>query len=76
MSVRLFKSLLYKASQLRRLIDEEQRSRWSDRFRLLRLKKMHLALLDRIQRLSSEDLGIPALKRKKVRLNKSQPHTA
>ena len=49
MSVRLFKSLLYKASQIRKLIEDEQRSRWSDRFRLLRLKKMHLALMDRIQ---------------------------
>lgn len=70
MSVRLFKSLLYKASQIRKLIEDEQRSRWSDRFRLLRLKKMHLALMDRIQRLAAS--GLPLPERQPVRLYKSR----
>ena len=74
MSVRLFKSLLYKSSQLRKTIEEEQRSRWSDRFRLLRLKKLHLALLDRIQRLAAA--GLPAPERQPVRLYKSRQHPA
>lgn len=54
MSARLFKSLLYKSAQLDETIEREQKRPLPDRFRLLRLKKLRLAIKDRLQRLILE----------------------
>lgn len=51
MSVRLFKSLLYKSTQIQQEIEQEHQSVWPDRFRLLKLKKIRLSIKDRLQRL-------------------------
>lgn len=52
MSVKLFRSLLYKSTQIDRQIEQEQKLRWPDRFRLLRLKKLRLAIKDRLHRMA------------------------
>ena len=51
MSVRLFKSLLYKSTQIQQEIEQEHKRLWPDRFRLLRLKKIRLSIKDRLQRM-------------------------
>lgn len=51
MSVRLFKSLLYKSTQIQQQIEQEHKSPWPDRFRLLKLKKIRLSIKDRLQRM-------------------------
>lgn len=51
MSVRLFKSLLYKSTQIQQEIEQEHQRRWPDRFRLLKLKKIRLSIKDRLQRM-------------------------
>ncbi len=51
MSARLFQSLLYKSAQLDETIEREHKRPLPDRFRLLRLKKLRLAIKDRLQRL-------------------------
>lgn len=49
MSVRLFKSLLYKSTQIQQQIEREHARPWPDRFRLLKLKKIRLSIKDRLQ---------------------------
>jgi uncharacterized protein YdcH (DUF465 family) len=51
MSVKLFQSLLYKSAQLDETIEREQKRPLPDRFRLIRLKKLRLAIKDRLHRL-------------------------
>jgi hypothetical protein len=51
MSVRLFKSLLYKSAQIQQAIKREHQRRWPDRFRLLKLQKIRLSITDRLQRI-------------------------
>lgn len=51
MSVRLFKSLLYKSTQIQQKIEQEHKRLWPDRFRLLKLKKIRLSIKDRLQRM-------------------------
>ena len=51
MSVRLFKSLLYKSTQIQQQIEREHARPWPDRFRLLKLKKIRLSIKDRLQRM-------------------------
>jgi len=51
MSVRLFKSLLYKSTQIQQQIEQEHQSPWPDRLRLLKLKKIRLSIKDRLQRM-------------------------
>lgn len=51
MSVRLFRSLLYKSTQIQQEIEQEHRRPWPDRFRLLKLKKIRLSMKDRLQRM-------------------------
>jgi len=48
MSVRLFKALLYKSSQIQQKIEDEGRCRWPDNLRLLKLKKLRLKIKDRL----------------------------
>lgn len=51
MSVRLFKSLLFKSTQIEQEIEQERQRRLPDTFRLIRLKKIRLSIKDRLQRL-------------------------
>lgn len=50
MSVRLFKSLLFKSTRIQQEIEREQTRPWPDRWRLLKLKKIRLAIKDRMER--------------------------
>lgn len=50
MSVRLFKSLLFKSTRIQQEIEREQARTWPDRWRLLKLKKIRLAIKDRMER--------------------------
>ena len=54
MSVRLVKSLFFKSAQIQQEIDKEQRRVRPDQFRLLKLKKIRLAIKDRIYRAVTE----------------------
>jgi uncharacterized protein YdcH (DUF465 family) len=65
MSVKLFKSLLIKSAQIDREIEKEHNRHWPDWMRLLRLKKLRLAIKDNLARL----LKNPATAQK-VRPNK------
>ena len=51
MSVRHFKSLLFKSAQIQQEIEKEQNRRWPDWMRLLKLKKIRLAIKDRMERI-------------------------
>lgn len=51
MSVRLFKSLLFKATLIQRQIEDEHKRVRPDHFRLLKLKKIRLAIKDRLARI-------------------------
>jgi hypothetical protein len=51
MSVRYLKSLLVRSAKIQEHIEHEQKRRWPDQFRLLRMKKIRLAIKDRIMRL-------------------------
>ena len=53
MSVKLFKALLYKSSQIQQKIEEESGRRWPDSLRLLKLKKLRLRIKDRLLHLIS-----------------------
>lgn len=50
MSVRLFKSLLFKSTHIQQEIEREQTKTWPDRWRLLKLKKIRLSIKDRMER--------------------------
>ncbi len=50
MSVRLFKSLLFKSTRIQQEIEREQTKTWPDRWRLLKLKKIRLSIKDRMER--------------------------
>jgi uncharacterized protein YdcH (DUF465 family) len=49
MSVQHFKSLLYKSTQIQKAIEKEQSRRLPDWMFLLKLKKLRLAIKDRLQ---------------------------
>ncbi|MCE7887668.1 MAG: DUF465 domain-containing protein [Alphaproteobacteria bacterium PRO2] len=51
MSVHHFKSLLFKSAQIQEEIEKEQNRRWPDWMRLLKLKKIRLAIKDRMERI-------------------------
>lgn len=50
MSVRYFKSLLFKSARIQQEIEREQVKSWPDRWRLIKLKKIRLAIKDRMER--------------------------
>lgn len=58
MSVRLFKSLLYKSTKIQQEIDQEHKRPWPDPFRLLKLKKIRLSIKDRLQRLIAKHKSV------------------
>lgn len=51
MSFRHFKSLLFKSAQIQQEIEREHQRRWPDWMRLLKLKKLRLAIKDRMERI-------------------------
>lgn len=57
MSVQHFKSLLFKSTRIQQEIDREHQRRWPDWMRLLKLKKIRLAIKDRMQRLLNQGLS-------------------
>ena len=54
MSVQHFKSLLFKSARLQEEIEKEQKRCWPDRLRLLKLKKIRLAIKDRLERIARD----------------------
>lgn len=55
MSVQHFKSLLFRSAKIQEEIEREHKRRWPDWIRLLKLKKLRLAIKDRIERLVAYD---------------------
>lgn len=49
MSMKLFKSLLFKSMRIEKEIEKESKRSWKDHIRLVKLKKMRLAIKDQIQ---------------------------
>lgn len=49
MSFEYFKSLLHRSNLIQKEIDEEQKRKWPDKFRLIKLKKIRLFIKDRLQ---------------------------
>lgn len=54
MSVQYFKSLLFKSTQIQQEIEKEHQRRWPDWMRLLKLKKLRLAIKDRMERIVND----------------------
>lgn len=54
MSVQHFKSLLFKSTQIQQEIEKEQNRRLPDWMRLLKLKKLRLAIKDRLQEIARQ----------------------
>jgi len=54
MSVQHFKSLLFKSAQIQEEIEKEHKRRLPDWVRLLKLKKIRLAIKDRLQRIARD----------------------
>lgn len=50
MSDKLFKSLLFKSARIQQEIEREQSRPWPDSWRLIKLKKIRLAIRDRMER--------------------------
>jgi len=71
MSLKHFKSMLMKSAQIQRAIEHEQQRRWPDWIRLLRLKKVRLAIKDRIMRLAHQPWKI-APRKAQLRYRKLQ----
>jgi hypothetical protein len=51
MSIQHFKSLLFRFAKIQEEIEKEHRRPWPDWMRLLKLKKIRLAIKDRMERL-------------------------
>ena len=52
MSIRYFKSLLFKSTMIQEEIERENQRRWPNWIRLLKLKKLRLAIKDRMARIA------------------------
>lgn len=57
MSFKYFKSLLFKSAQIQHEIDKEQGRRWPDSLRLIKLKKIRLAIKDRMERIIQQGIA-------------------
>ena len=58
MSVRHFKSLLFRSSSIQYEIEREQQRLAPDRFRLIKLKKIRLMIKDRLQRIAERHQAV------------------
>jgi uncharacterized protein YdcH (DUF465 family) len=54
MSIQRFKSLLFRSTKIQKEIEREHQSRWPNWLRLLKLKKLRLAIKDSMERLVHE----------------------
>lgn len=64
MSVQRFKSLLLKATQIQHEIEKEQRRSFPDWLRLLKLKKLRLAIKDKLHNFADHQTNILKMKSK------------
>jgi len=64
MSAKRFRSLLFKSAQLQQEIDKEHSRRMPDWMRLLKLKKLRLAMKDRMEKIAKQK--VRAKKRRKT----------
>lgn len=76
MSVRLFKSLLFKSTRIQQEIEREQARTWPDRWRLLKLKKIRLAIKDRMERVIQYGMTGEKTRLKPVRITMPDRRTA
>ena len=67
MSLQHFRSLLLKSTLIQQAIDQEHQRRWPNWIRLLKLKKLRLAIKDRLSRLAYTR-PIPALQPARVKI--------
>lgn len=65
MSIKHFKSLLFKSSQIQAEIEKESSQKSQNWVRLLKLKKMRLAIKDRLHRMYQEHANSIMDRRKK-----------
>lgn len=54
MSVQLMTALLMRSAKIQQKIENEQRRRWPDGIKLIKLKKLRLSIKDRLLRLLNE----------------------
>lgn len=73
MSVQHFKSLLIKYAQIQQKIDKEHQRRLPDWIRLLKLKKIRLAIKDRLVHMMSNGTKNGHKKFNSVRIKTKQP---
>lgn len=59
MSVKLMTALMMRSAKIQQKIEDEQRRRWPDMLRLLKLKKLRLAIKDRLMRLVHDGRARP-----------------
>lgn len=52
MSLRFLKSLIMKSAKIQQMIEDENKRKWPDTFRLLKLKKIRLTIKDKIFQLT------------------------
>lgn len=72
MSVHHFKSLLFRSAKIQEEIEKEHQSRWPNWMRLLKLKKLRLAIKDRMERLAYRS---SSGKRSAIKAKARLPHT-
>ena len=76
MSVKLFKSLLFKSTRIQKEIEREQARPWPDRWRLLKLKKIRLVIKDRMERVIQYGMTGQSARLQPVRVTMPDRHTA
>lgn len=76
MSVRLFKSLLFKSTRIQQEIEREHSRPWPDRWRLLKLKKIRLAIKDRMERVIQYGMAGENTRLQPVRITMPDRRTA
>ena len=77
MSVQHFRSLLFKSTQIQQEIEKEQNRRLPDWMRLLKLKKLRLAIKDRLQEITRQGENTGNTRRMQpitVRSNNNRAH--
>ena len=57
MSIQHFKSLLFKSAKIQEEIEKEHCRPWPNWMRLLKLKKIRLAIKDRLERIAHQQQG-------------------
>lgn len=68
MSFKRLHSLMFKSAEIEQAIEREQARKAPDTIRLIKLKKLRLAIKDHIHKLARKTLGVAHNKRKKLSL--------